>query len=476
MDFKKFLITSFSEGGHAYIFKGKICDKKIAIKCIKPNDVDGKIYVERHILTQLNHPNVIKGEFYDIYHSNFTIIINKIKRFVIGMNQEIKYCVLNCKFMFVMKQYSYNLFHWLQHFTPKSRDFFDKFRKIIQAVIRGLTYLHQNNIIHYDLHSGNILLDDCDNVVICDFNSSKFYSYKEIQNYTSVNIKLLNPFMCKIDNCYHYVDYKFDYFGLLHVLMQGIILIKIFKNFNFELEKFEDYKKYIDDCLTNEVSQLIQFYITELGCEELLNDYLDLMKKLFRGISADELWQHPFINLGNLPIVEFNWNQTIENKLNYFEIKLISEMLNKNYMTYPIIIRAVQLYQSFNCINLDLLQQCIIMSFYITEECCSSVSSVLNPNANLRQETCNQKPICVESTNCTTNYPLFMFRKNLDLKYEEKIFYRGLMESVTEIIETAPNILNKIDLEILYKKIFEKLIDHSNKTIQQLANEIILEL
>ncbi|RGB24501.1 kinase-like domain-containing protein, partial [Rhizophagus diaphanus] len=40
-------------------------------------------------------------------------------------------------------------------------------------IIDGLTEIHDVNIIHRDLHSGNILLDYCCTAKICDLGTSK---------------------------------------------------------------------------------------------------------------------------------------------------------------------------------------------------------------------------------------------------------------------------------------------------------------
>lgn len=39
-------------------------------------------------------------------------------------------------------------------------------------MVQGLEYIHSKNILQADISSGNILLDDYDDAVICDFAGS----------------------------------------------------------------------------------------------------------------------------------------------------------------------------------------------------------------------------------------------------------------------------------------------------------------
>jgi serine/threonine protein kinase len=44
----------------------------------------------------------------------------------------------------------------------------------MSQITQGLDYLHNNNIVHRDLKSANILLDVNDTAKICDFGLAKF--------------------------------------------------------------------------------------------------------------------------------------------------------------------------------------------------------------------------------------------------------------------------------------------------------------
>ncbi|GJE91843.1 kinase-like protein [Phanerochaete sordida] len=46
--------------------------------------------------------------------------------------------------------------------------------RLINQVFTGLSYLHERNVVHGDLHAGNILIDAFGNVKICDFGLANF--------------------------------------------------------------------------------------------------------------------------------------------------------------------------------------------------------------------------------------------------------------------------------------------------------------
>src|ERR1044072_6514752 len=76
-------------------------------------------------------------------------------------------------FIIIMKYYKYDL----RNYITRSKDFnnikWDKKLKILKHIAEGLVHIHLQNIIHHDLHSGNILCENEDDVVISDLGISK---------------------------------------------------------------------------------------------------------------------------------------------------------------------------------------------------------------------------------------------------------------------------------------------------------------
>ncbi|POG74042.1 kinase-like domain-containing protein [Rhizophagus irregularis DAOM 181602=DAOM 197198] len=72
-----------------------------------------------------------------------------------------------------MKYYKFDL----RNYITRSKDFYNiewnKKLKILRYIAEGLDHLHNQDIIHRDLHSGNILCENEDDVVISDLGISK---------------------------------------------------------------------------------------------------------------------------------------------------------------------------------------------------------------------------------------------------------------------------------------------------------------
>jgi len=57
----------------------------------------------------------------------------------------------------------------------------DTSREIVEGVIEGLRYLHQQGIVHRDIRPSNLVLDDSNNLVIIDFETALSISEKEVE-------------------------------------------------------------------------------------------------------------------------------------------------------------------------------------------------------------------------------------------------------------------------------------------------------
>ncbi|KAF0503054.1 kinase-like protein [Gigaspora margarita] len=155
-DYSRFSdIQPIGRGGFAFVFSTVFQGKKYALKCLYNNlHLDVRTFklliCELKHLLEVDHPNIIK--FYGSTKDPQTGNIMLILQFADGGN----------------------LTECLQRKWQQNRFKFEwkKLIKFANELTLGLEYLHKNGIIHRDLHSKNILINN-DKILIADFGISK---------------------------------------------------------------------------------------------------------------------------------------------------------------------------------------------------------------------------------------------------------------------------------------------------------------
>lgn len=108
---------------------------------IPSSGIDDCYAIERDLLFQLDHVNIIK--LYGYIDSARTLIFKLYQK---TLNSHLR-------FLYAAKKTMSN----------------DEIRYTAKGILHGLQYLHSKNIIHRDLTPSNILIDENDNAVIADF-------------------------------------------------------------------------------------------------------------------------------------------------------------------------------------------------------------------------------------------------------------------------------------------------------------------
>jgi serine/threonine protein kinase len=102
-------------------------------------------------------------------------------------------------FMFIMPYYNSDLMHFINK-GFYNISWYDKISKL-QNIIDGLAGIHKVNIIHRDLHSGNILLDDNiypyyhQKTKICDLGTSRSATENDDNNDNEDNVYGIIPYV-----------------------------------------------------------------------------------------------------------------------------------------------------------------------------------------------------------------------------------------------------------------------------------------
>ena len=142
-------------------------------------------------------------------------------------------------------------------------------RKIFYQITFGLYTLHFNNIIHCDIKTSNIAINEDQEISIIDFGSA-FYKGEKVKEYT---LSYAAPEY--LDDTEKEIDEKYDMWSL------GVLLIELFLKTNF----FENDNP--NDGEENKIENQLRFIISKFGKDK--NMPKDQINDLINGNSSDGL-------------------------------------------------------------------------------------------------------------------------------------------------------------------------------------------
>lgn len=240
-------IRKLGEGGSGKVFLAKVIqnDMYVAIKKIKVKNNHKNYKKEYDILKLLNHPNIIKtyGLFYENNHYYLVF----------------EYCEID-------------LFDYLENNTITEKEC----KNIAYQILLGIKHCHDNNIIHRDIKTENIIIKD-GNYKLIDFGSSTYYKNKKLKKKTGT-YGFMAPEMLNDDG----YDFSIDIWCL------GVMIYEMMTNdFLFEDKDKEILKEKIIN---------IRVDYPDFFSENLT----DLLKKIFvpfqERIHIDDLFNHVWFN------------------------------------------------------------------------------------------------------------------------------------------------------------------------------------
>lgn len=133
-------------GGAGTVYDGTWQGQKVAIKKL-PGRFTRAADQEMQLISKLRHENVVR--YYTVEKSNTAVFL--VMELISG----------GTVFDFIQREFEKTNYWTISH-------------RILQDIAIGMNYLHEQNIIHGDLKSHNILLRKNSNqAVICDFGLSK---------------------------------------------------------------------------------------------------------------------------------------------------------------------------------------------------------------------------------------------------------------------------------------------------------------
>ena len=268
----------------------RITQKKVAIKILDKKKIESKDDLERiiremQILTEMDHPNVIK--VFKIYEeeNNFSIIM--------------EYCEGGELFNYIVKK---------RRLSEEESSFF------FYQLINGIEYIHSKGIAHRDLKPENLLIGQNKILKIIDFGLSNFYDGQKRLETPCGSPCYASPEMVK--------GKKYDGFNI-DIWAIGVILFAMLCGYLPFEDDENDNNVLFDQIIKNKIDY--PPFLSSLS--------LDMIKKLLvsdplQRITIDEIKTHDFYLKGQKIFNENEKNNKIKASIILEKLKKISKSEN----------------------------------------------------------------------------------------------------------------------------------------------------
>lgn len=144
--------SKVGSGSFGDLYKGTYCSQEVAIKVLKPERIS------KDMLTEFAHEVFIMRK---IRHKN-------VLQFIGACTQPPTLCIIT---EFMSQGSIYDFLH-----KKKGTFKLPTMLKVALDISKGMNYLHQNHIIHRDLKSANLLMDENEVVKVADFGVARVQS------------------------------------------------------------------------------------------------------------------------------------------------------------------------------------------------------------------------------------------------------------------------------------------------------------
>ena len=210
-------------------------------------------------------------------------------------------CYINDQTCIIMPYYGNTIY------SLQDKFYFNKLniKKILKQILEATKYLHDNNIIHRDLSSNNILIDCNEKITIIDFGLSKIQDINSIYNFNVYTLPYRAPEII-LENKY---DNKIDIWAIgciLGEMLLNNILFEIYteddeKNIN-TIFKFIGTPKHLFKNNKNIINiknytPSIEYFINQFDDVNLSDLFIKLLKfNPEERISAEKALLHPYFD------------------------------------------------------------------------------------------------------------------------------------------------------------------------------------
>ncbi|XP_015160758.1 serine/threonine-protein kinase STY17-like isoform X2 [Solanum tuberosum] len=181
-----------ASGSSGDLYKGTYCCQEVAIKVLKPEqlnmDILKEFSQEVFIMRKIRHKNVVQ--------------------FIGACRQPPNLCIVT---EFMSRGSIYNFLH-----KQKGAFKLPTLLKVAADVSKGMNYLHQNNIIHRDLKTANLLMDEHGAVKVGDFGVARVQAQTGVMTAETGTYRWMAPEVIE----HRPYDHKADVFSFGIVLWE----------------------------------------------------------------------------------------------------------------------------------------------------------------------------------------------------------------------------------------------------------------
>ncbi|XP_027180097.1 serine/threonine-protein kinase STY8-like isoform X1 [Coffea eugenioides] len=181
-----------ASGAFGDLYKGTYCSQEVAIKVLKPERVNidmlKEFSQEVFIMRKIRHKNVVQ--------------------FLGACTKPPNLCIVT---EFMSKGSVHSFLH-----KQKSTFKLSTIIRVAMDVSKGMNYLHQNNIIHRDLKTANLLMDEHEVVKVADFGVSRVVSQTGVMTAETGTYRWMAPEVIE----HKLYDHKADVFSFGIVLWE----------------------------------------------------------------------------------------------------------------------------------------------------------------------------------------------------------------------------------------------------------------
>ncbi|MBA0832338.1 hypothetical protein Goarm_016738 [Gossypium armourianum] len=168
-----------ASGSYADLYRGTYCSQEVAIKVLKPEQIT------REMLREFSQEVYIMRRIFFIYP--LSIVTSRDFEAMLGF-LEVFDSGICASSEFMARGSIYDYLH-------KQRGVFKlpSLLKVALDVSKGMNYLHQNNIIHRDLKTANLLMDENQVVKVADFGVARVQSQSGVMTAETGTYRWMAP-------------------------------------------------------------------------------------------------------------------------------------------------------------------------------------------------------------------------------------------------------------------------------------------